>query len=282
MTEDMDEPSDGEYGSQSDADPDPLDDGPEEDGQEEDGQEEDGQEGDEQEEEEEQADKKKKKHSKMVGDAKSYSDMLAKRGVIYLGRVPPFMKPNKLRSMLDVHGEITRLFLQEEDHIQRKKRMSSGGNGSKQFVEGWVEFADKKIAKNVARALNNTLIGGKKRNFYHDDMWNLKYLKGFRWDHLTEKFAYERRVREAKLRAGMIEAKKKNAEFANLVEQSKTESYIKNRIKKREASDALGTDNQDEGKRKKRLFRQSHSLGRHHGENSTEASKNLLKHVFSS
>ena len=84
------------------------------------------------------------------------------------------------------------------DHIQRKKRMAAGGNGSKQFVEGWIEFADKKVAKNVssiaarrpdltlpldmqvARALNNTLIGGKKRNFYHDDMWNLKYLKGFR------------------------------------------------------------------------------------------------------
>jgi ESF2/ABP1 family protein len=49
------------------------------------------------------------------------------------------------------------------------------------------------------------LIGGKKRSFYHDDMWNLKYLKGFKWDHLTEKFAYERRVREAKLRAAMIE-----------------------------------------------------------------------------
>lgn len=59
----------------------------------------------------------------------------------------------------------------------------------------------------VAQALNNNIIGGKKRNFYHDDMWNLKYLKGFRWDHLTEKFAYERRVREAKLRAGMIEVR---------------------------------------------------------------------------
>jgi ESF2/ABP1 family protein len=29
--------------------------------------------------------------------------------------------------------------------------------------------------------------GGKKRNFYHDDMWNIKYLKGFQWRHLTEK-----------------------------------------------------------------------------------------------
>jgi hypothetical protein len=28
-----------------------------------------------------------------------------------------------------------------------------------------------------------------------------------RWDHLTEKFAYERRMRESKLRAAMIEVK---------------------------------------------------------------------------
>lgn len=59
----------------------------------------------------------------------------------------------------------------------------------------------------VAASLHNTLIGGKKRSFYHDDMWNLRYLKGFKWDHLTEKFAYERRVREAKLRAAMIEVR---------------------------------------------------------------------------
>lgn len=71
--------------------------------------------------------------------------------------------------MLEPHGEITRLFLQEEgekvslkstnnklkiithpsDHIQRKKRMASGGNGTKQFVEGWIEFSDKKVAKHV-------------------------------------------------------------------------------------------------------------------------------------
>ncbi len=39
----------------------------------------------------------------------------------------------------------------------------------------------------VARGLNNTQIGGKKRDFYREDIWNLKYLKGFKWDHLTEK-----------------------------------------------------------------------------------------------
>jgi ESF2/ABP1 family protein len=83
----------------------------------------------------------------------------------------------------------------------RRKRKEHGGNGSKQFKEGtlllvffickihgidtqwflgWIEFADKKIAKQVAESLNNTPIGGKKGDFYHDDIWNLKYLKGFK------------------------------------------------------------------------------------------------------
>ncbi len=46
---------------------------------------------------------------------------------------------------------------------------------------GWIEFADKKVAKRVAESLNNTPIGGKKGDFYHDDIWNLKYLKGFKY-----------------------------------------------------------------------------------------------------
>lgn len=35
------------------------------------------------------------------------------------------------------------------DPAVRKRRKLGGGNGSKQFVEGWIEFADKKIAKQV-------------------------------------------------------------------------------------------------------------------------------------
>ncbi len=82
------------------------------------------------------------------------------------------------------------------DESARKRRKLAGGNGSKQFVEGWVEFADKKIAKKVnnynffisskmnievAESLNNTAMDGRKRGFYHDDMWSMKYLKNFKY-----------------------------------------------------------------------------------------------------
>ncbi len=68
-----------------------------------------------------------------------------------------------------------------------------------------MEFADKKIARNVAESLNNTNMGDRKGDYYHDDIWNLKYLRKFKWEYLTEKFAYERRVRENKLKTAMIQ-----------------------------------------------------------------------------
>lgn len=73
-----------------------------------------------------------------------------------------------------------------EDSV-RKRRVKFGGNKKRNFTEGWVEFADRRVAKAIAMALNNVPIGGKKRNYYHDDIWNIKYLPKFRWTHLAEK-----------------------------------------------------------------------------------------------
>lgn len=89
-------------------------------------------------------------------EAAAYREALDKRGVIYLSRVPPFMKPNKVRTLLEPYGEITRLFLAEEGQLPaaglviacfvlmvlfadaeaRKKRKEYGGNSSRQFKEG--------------------------------------------------------------------------------------------------------------------------------------------------
>ena len=38
-------------------------------------------------------------------------------GIVYLSRIPPFMKPLKVRHLLSQHGEVGRVFLQPEgDH----------------------------------------------------------------------------------------------------------------------------------------------------------------------
>lgn len=61
-----------------------------------------------------------------------------------------------------------------------------GKNTGKNFSEGWVEFEDKKVAKQVAAMLNNNPMGGNRRSAYHYDLWCMKYLSKFKWDHLTE------------------------------------------------------------------------------------------------
>lgn len=114
---------------------------------------------------------------------------IKKSGVIYLSKIPPYMKPEKLKSMFSKYGEVNRIYLVPEDKTVYKRRVKKGGNKNMKYIEGWVEFVDKKIAKDVAEILNNQIVGGKKRNYYHDDIWNIKYLKGFKWTHLTEKLS---------------------------------------------------------------------------------------------
>ena len=36
-------------------------------------------------------------------------------------------------------------------------------------------------------SVKSVFVGGKKRYYYHDDIWNLKYLPKFKWGHISEK-----------------------------------------------------------------------------------------------
>eukprot|EP01147_Barroeca_monosierra_P005018 gene5018-8747_t len=126
-----------------------------------------------------------------------------KRGIIYLSSIPPFMKPAKLRHIMLQYGEVDRIFLQPEDEKTRKRRIQRGGSKKTNYIEGWVEFKQKKIAKRVALALNGKIVGGKKNSFHHDCMWNMKYLPKFQWYHLTERMEYERASRQYRLKAEM-------------------------------------------------------------------------------
>lgn len=47
---------------------------------------------------------------------------------------------------------------------------------AKQFSEGWVEFEKKRVAKEVARGLNNKKIESRKKSRLYDHLWNIKYL----------------------------------------------------------------------------------------------------------
>ena len=146
---------------------------------------------------------------------------IQKTGVIYISRIPPFMKPTKIRSLLSPYGPIDRIFLTPEDPQTHHSRVRSGGNKKRRFIDGWVEFLDKRDAKRVAETLNAQMIGGKKGGYYHDDLWNIKYLTGFKWNHLTEQIANENAERAARLRSEISRTRRLDREFVRNVERSK-------------------------------------------------------------
>lgn len=176
---------------------------------------------------------------------------IKKTGVVYLSSLPPYMKPQKLRQIMSRFGEIGRIFLKPEDPKVYKSRIKTGGNKKKKFDEGWVEFINKNEAKLAANTLNGNILGGKKRSFYHDDVMNVKYLKGFKWFDLTNALNREIEVHESKKQAELSQAHKLNKAYIKNVETSKTINRVKE-SKKRKAQD----DGDDDKKEIRRNFKQ--------------------------
>lgn len=106
---------------------------------------------------------------------------IKKSGLIYVSRIPPYMKPTKLRQLLEPYGTINRIFLSPEDPQEHARRVKQGGNKKRMYTDGWIEFVNKKDAKDSVDMLNARTIGGPKGTYYRDDIWSLRYLKGFKW-----------------------------------------------------------------------------------------------------
>uniref|UniRef100_A0A3B5AA97 Activator of basal transcription 1 n=1 Tax=Stegastes partitus TaxID=144197 RepID=A0A3B5AA97_9TELE len=140
-------------------------------------------------------------------------------GILYLGHIPPRLRPKHLRNLLSVHGEIGRVFLQPEDSQVRRRKKKSGLRRC-DFTEGWVEFRDKRVAKRVAASLHNTPMGTRKRQRFSSDLWCIKYLHRFQWTHLSERLAYEQTVLQQRLRTEVSQAKKETSFYLNNVEKS--------------------------------------------------------------
>lgn len=218
-----------------------------------------------------------------------------KTGVIYISRVPPFMKPAKLRSLLTPYGPINRIFLTPEDPSAHSARVRSGGNKKRSYVDGWVEFCSKQDAKMVAETLNTRIIGGKKGGFYHDDVWNIKYLKGFKWNHLTEQIANENAERAARLRSEIARARKEDREFLRNVGRAKMLEGIRRKRDARRERDGEGKEEVGENakadvqglelgreERPRRVFRQNEVRSRRDdgGKEQSETVKRVLSKIF--
>ncbi|XP_049649317.1 activator of basal transcription 1 [Accipiter gentilis] len=134
-------------------------------------------------------------------------------GVLYLSFLPPGFGPRHARALLGTHGELGRVFLQPRGGRVRKRRQRPGPSAGS-FVEGWVEFRDKRAAKRAAALLHGTPMTPRPRSPFRHHCWSLKYLPGFRWPHLSERLSYERQVRAQRLRAEVAQAKREGGFFA--------------------------------------------------------------------
>ncbi|KAL8730713.1 MAG: hypothetical protein Q9166_003905 [cf. Caloplaca sp. 2 TL-2023] len=207
-----------------------------------------------------------------------------KPGVVYLSRIPPFMRPSTVRHLLSPFGSITKLFLTPEPPSQHTSRVRSGGNKKRSFVDGWIEFASHKSAKTCVAAINGQTMGG--RGWYRDDVWNAKYLRGFGWDDLMAGVRAEEREREERVRVGVRRDRKEREEFLKGVERAKVEEGKKRKRDGRremekgpEAGDEMGAD---EGKRKgfERRFRQNEVKKRKEVEGQPGEVSRVLSKIF--
>ena len=178
----------------------------------------------------------------------SFSAEMAATGLIYFSRLPPHMKPHKLRQLLAQYGHILRVYLTPEHQSlthRRRSTTASSSSAAKRYTDGWVEFADKRIAKAVAVTLNGTTMGGRKRSYWYDDVWSCKYLKGFKWQHLTERGVMEGKGREGRRREEVGRAKREAEYYRQQMDKRRKVEAIRSR-KDKQRSKGAATGQEDE------------------------------------
>ena len=104
--------------------------------------------------------------------------------IVYISRIPPGMGPAKLKHLMSQYGDTDRVYLARDPKgacalllslrvislTQRSpkdtRKMTGHSKGKKKekhlshrFVEGWIEFLDKRVARSTAELLNARPIG---------------------------------------------------------------------------------------------------------------------------
>ncbi|KAJ3579163.1 hypothetical protein NPX13_g1400 [Xylaria arbuscula] len=247
--------------------------------------------------------------SKRVSDVPDVSRPLTKKnlmasekavkrsGVIYISRIPPFMKPGTVRTIFEKFGKINRVYLAPEDAQVRARRLQQGQNRKKNFNEGWLEYMKKSDAKAAVDTLNGTTLAAvgmaKKGSYYRDDIWSLRYLKGFKWHNLTEQIAAETAERQSRMRAEISKSTKENKEFVRNIQKAKELEGIQSKAAAKKFRDAENTSGAIEATaaikatvptdstevKSLRKFKQS-SAGKKGASQPTEAAKRVLSQLF--
>lgn len=151
-------------------------------------------------------------------DSKKAEDGKFKYGIIYLSYIPEGLNVKLLHEMMSQFGAVGRIYLEPVEN--NKKRRT--------YIEGWIEFKKKRVAKAVAKKLNGTALQyGRKHCKMNGQIWSIKYLHRFKWAHLTEQLAHDRAVRDQKRRFEMGQTKKQVDFYQKMTEQSKRNRKIK-------------------------------------------------------
>lgn len=140
-------------------------------------------------------------------------------GVIYLSRVPPGLELTALRALLSGVGRVGRVWLRPvEGTIGGVSGAGVGGKGVRKrrrntaFRDGWVEFLRRNDARRAVVLLNGQpMRGAKKRGKWSNDLWAIKYLRGFTWDDLSREVFGSRRERQLKVREQVAAARRERA-----------------------------------------------------------------------
>ncbi|WFC98979.1 RNA-binding ATPase activator esf2 [Malassezia yamatoensis] len=164
----------------------------------------------------------------------AYTQKQQKTGIIYVSRIPPGMTAAKIRHIFSQFGEVGRIYLQpkSQEKSAARKRKRSAAN----FGEGWVEYLSKSVAKTAAEMMNAQPIGSlaasahssrrsqkgsKVANRWKDDIWTMKYLKGFRWPMLIEQMSHEKAAHAARMRMELVQSAHEQRDYLKKVERSR-------------------------------------------------------------
>lgn len=161
-----------------------------------------------------------------------------RRGIVYVSRIPFGMQPFHLRHLFQQHAKhpILRVHCDLESPEETARRKARGGNAKKQYKEGWVEFESKKDAIYVVQICNGKPCSYNRNNRFHNQMWTMKYLKHYKWYHLTEELRMKNRVREKKLRTRVDQARREANEYLENAEKSRYKGKKKKGNRTNEAS----------------------------------------------
>jgi ESF2/ABP1 family protein len=155
------------------------------------------------------------------------------------------MHRGQIIRLLGEFGKISRWYFVTDDKSTNGKR-GKKNNKNVRYIEGWVEFVNKHDAKVCVAQLNNRQVGGKKMGKFHDCIWNMKYLKQFKWPQLQEMLSYERHLRADKLKEEFAHIRKQDDMYLENVEKSKKHL-------KAEESRAMKKKKKEENEKKEKM-----------------------------